>query len=144
MISCPPSSKTINLLGTRYNAALNTDTELMLCTPGCCSWDPFLTHVFNFPVILFLLNREQTAGPSCSDGDAGDLLHQCVWQYMEDPFLLIPFSPGAASKPSALPFPGVQASSTGAGSLTTRETNQHGGNMQLPFQRGSHLLLHLL
>lgn len=129
MIFCPPASKAINLLGIGYDAALNIATELMLCAPGCSSLDPFLTCVFRFPLILFLPNKELTAGLPCCDGDTGDLLQQSGWQYAEDPFFLLPFSPVATSKPSVLPFPGVQMSSTGAGLLTQREPKQHGRNM---------------
>jgi len=113
MISYPPASKAINLLGTGYNATLSIDIELTLCTPGCGSWDPFLAYVFDFPLVLLILpNRELAVGLSCCDSGAGGLLHQCGWQYMEGAFLLLPFSPDATSKQSALPFPGVQASST--------------------------------
>lgn len=93
--------QTRNLLGKGYNAILNSDTELMLCTCHS-SWGHFFDHVFHFPFILSLPCTELTAVLfSCGRG-AGDLLHHSEEQNVENLLLFHPFSPGIARRPTAL------------------------------------------
>lgn len=89
-----------------------------------------LIHVFHFALTLFLPNRNLTAGLACCDGDAGDLLQYSSGQTMEDSVFFLPFSARATSKPSAVHFSAVQASSRKAGSLTysKRDKSAQWGN----------------
>lgn len=84
-----------------------------------------LTHVLHFLLILFLPNKELTARVYCCDGDAGDLLHHSGLKYVERSF-----SPRTMIKPSTCTLHGrVQGNSTRPGSVTSRNTNQHGWNL---------------